>query len=323
MTIQSENTHWPQVSVVILNWNQAELTIDCLKSVYAQDYDNFFVIVVDNGSTDRSPELIQKQFPQVEMILNDHNVGYSKGNNIGIEQAIQKDADYVFLLNNDTEVDPAMLISLVNAAESDPKIGLIGPKMFYADKTDLVWCGDSYIDWKHASFQRHRTDDEMASRLEPKEVDFIDSCAILIRRTVLERIGSLNEDYFINFDDYDFNMRVKKTGNKIIHVPYANMWHKVSATMGQASPATTYYYTRNSLLFFATHAPGIWKFIAPLLVVIDTARTVGAWMVRPKFREEIFRKKRAANLLALRDFALKRFGEMGPDVSEVCFGREE
>ncbi|GAI94265.1 unnamed protein product, partial [marine sediment metagenome] len=224
----------------------------------------------------------------------------------------------------DTEVDPQMLTKLVEVAESDSQIGMVGPTMHYADPPTMIWGGDNWIDWRRARMIRNRMGELISesalAHQKPQEVDYVDTCAILVKREVVEKIGLMNGDYFINFDDLDWNVRGRKADYKIVYVPPARMWHKVSATMGFASPATTHYMTRNALLFFWTHAPGIWKVLATLQIILRTVRTIGAWTFKPQYRTEAFRRKRDANLLALRDFFLGRFGKMGPDVARVCYG---
>lgn len=314
----------PLVCFVVLNWNQPDLTSECLDSLARQDYANCRVIVVDNGSTDNSADVVRQRHPWVEVLEIAHNIGYSPGNNVGLECALQQDADYVFLLNNDTEVDPHMLSQLVEVAGSEVGIGMVGPTMYYVDPSNMIWGGDNRIDWKRARLIRHRfgelDTDGALRREQPKEVDYIDTCGILVKRQVIEHIGLMDGRYFINFDDLDWNTRARKAGYKIIYVPPARLWHKVSATMGIASPATTYYMTRNALLFFWTHGPGIWKVLAPLQIILRTLRPIGAWTLKSRYRTELFRRKRDANLLALRDFFLGRFGKMGPDVARVCYG---
>ena len=233
-------------------------------------------------------------------------------------------AEYIMLLNNDTEVAPDMLSRLVEEAESDSRIGIVGPTMYYADPPDMLWAGNNWIDWKRAYTVRegmgeHVSQDALDQQ-EPIEVDNIDTCAALISRQAIEAIGLLDGRYFINFDDLDLNVRARRAGYRVVYVPSARMWHKVSASMGLASPATTYYMTRNSLLFFWTHAPGARKVLAPLQIVLRTARIIGAWTFKPKYKDPIFRRRRDANLFALRDFFLGRFGKMGPEVRRICYG---
>jgi GT2 family glycosyltransferase len=298
------------------------LTLDCLASLSRQDYPNHTTILVDNGSSDDSVTQVRSRFPAVILLENKENLGYSEGNNVGLRFALRQAADYIFLLNNDTLLDPALIRQLVAAAETDPRIGLVGPTMFYADHPEVIWAGENRIDWRAARPVRARMGERVAAAelagQPPREADYIDTCAVLVCRRVFEQVGLLDSRFFINFDDLDFNRRAAKAGFRILYLPPARMWHRVSAAMGQASPATTYYMTRNALLFFRIHAPGPWKWLAPAMIPLRTARTVGAWSLKPKYRQENFRRKRDANLLAVRDFLLGRFGKMGPDVARAC-----
>ena len=312
------------VYCVVLNWNQPEMTAECLRSLAAQDYPAFHVLLVDNGSEDDSVALLREQFPWVTFLELPQNVGYSAGNNAGIRHAIETEADYVFLLNNDTEVDPHMLTRLMEVARSDPEIGVVGPTMYCADPPGLIWGGDNEIEWRRARTIRHRfgeiDDGQQLQHGVPRQVDYIDTCAVLLKREVFEDIGLMDSRYFINFDDLDLNVRARRAGYHIVYVPSARMWHKVSATMGLASPATTYYMARNALLFFWSHAPGIWKVLAPLQVVWRNLLNVAAWTIRLRCRDESYRRRRSAKLLATRDFFLRRFGRMGRDVARACYG---
>lgn len=154
------------------------------------------------------------------------------------------------------------------------------------------------------------------------EADYIDTCAALVRAEVFRTAGLLDRRYFINFDDADLGLRAKKAGFRVVYQPSAKMWHKVSAAMGQASPATTYYMTRNQLLLFLTHSGGFNRLLAIAKIVLRTVRTILAWSSKPVYRrDDLFQRRRNANLFALRDFALRRFEKMGPDVARACSGR--
>jgi GT2 family glycosyltransferase len=318
----AERARLPQVVFVVLNWNQCSMTLDCLASLRKQDYPRYHIVVVDNGSTDGSQSSIRKMHPDVDVIEAGRNLGYSPGNNLGIQRALELDADYVFLLNNDTEVDSSMLPRLIQVAETDPKIGMVGPTMYYADPPNMVWGGRNRIDWKRASLLREHMgeniDQSLLDQEAPQQTDYVDTCAVLVKREVIKKIGSLDGRYFINFDDFDWNTRTSRAGYKIVYAPSARMWHKVSATMGLASPATTYYMTRNALLFFSANGPGLWRVLGPLQIALRTIRTIAAWTLKRQYRTEVFRRKRDANVLALRDFCLGRFGKMGGDVARIC-----
>ena len=323
-TGHSNQTKLPKVGFIILSWNQRQMTLECLDSVMKQDYPAFSVLVVDNGSTDGSPDAIRAHFPQVEVLELGQNVGYSAGNNVGMMHLLKRDYSYVFLLNNDTFVDPHMLRQLVEVAESDLRIGMVGPIMYFADLPTMIWAGYNRIDWRHAHMVRQgqgQLEEQVGLPSEAfLDVDNVDTCAILVRRQVIERIGMLDTRYFINLDDVDWSVRAHQAGFRVVYVPHARIWHRVSASMGFASPATTYYMTRNALLFFWTRAPGLWKIAAVAQIIWRTVWIIGAWTLKRRYRNDLFRRKRDANVLALRDFFLRRFGQMGADVAKVCYG---
>ena len=308
----SELQHSPLVAFVILNWNQFDLTADCLRSLQRQDYPNYQVLIVDNGSTDGSGEMIRDQFPWTEVLILPENVGYAKGNNVGIRHVLLSSCEYIFLLNNDTEVASDMLSKLVAVAESTPKAGIIGPTMYYFSPPDVIWSGENHVEWRRGAIRRVSMGDhvsnEMLETLPVSEIDHVDSCAALVRRQVFESIGFMDEDYFISYVDIDFDIRAKRAGFKVLYVPDAMMWHKVSAAMGNASPMTTYYMTRNSLLFFWRHAPKQWKLVSVGAITARTLRTIGAWTIKPVYRNELYQRRLSANTRALRDFVFKRFG---------------
>lgn len=313
------NSELPRVYIVILNWNQYQLTHDCLDSLSEMDYPAYTVVLVDNGSTDDSPQRIREDFPQVFLIEIPGNIGYSAGNNLGISYAMGRGADYIMLLNNDTIVAPNALTLLIAAAEANPMVGIVGPTMFYFEPSDLLWGGKNIVDWHRGSFRREGLGERTSSGLELRpavECDYIDSCAILIKREVIDAIGTLDERFFINFDDVDLNTRARTAGFKVIYVPPARIWHKVSAAMGQASPATSYYMTRNSLLFFWVHGTGLFRIWAVALNLARAFRTIAAWSIRPRYRS--FRGARDANIQAITDFLKGRFGKSSTDFARLA-----
>jgi GT2 family glycosyltransferase len=301
----------PLVYVVVLNWNNAPETIDCLKSLENSDYDHYFPLVIDNGSTNGSVREIREAYPDVLLLELETNSGYADGNNIGIQYALDSGADYVMILNNDTLVDPKMLGELVKLAESNSKIGMIGPKMYCFDPKDTIFAAGSYINWSggqttHRGLYQH--DSCLDYIQEPEAVDFIAGCGVLVSREFLEKVGLLDTIYFLNFEDVDWGERGRRQGFEIIFTPQAVMWHKVSGTMGEASPKNTYYMTRNSLLFFWRNTPLRLRFLTIARIIFRTFRSILAWTIKSKYRNETYRDLRSANTLALRDFVLGKFG---------------
>lgn len=314
----------PLVHIVILNWNQPDFTLACLESLAQLDYPSFCTVLVDNGSTDNSVTLIRQNYPQVILLEMGRNLGYSAGNNVGIQHAMAAGADYVLLLNNDTAIDKDMLSRMVAASEADPEVGMAGPTIYYFDSPNVLWSAVNSIKWSQGEIVRHGINEvfpQVSNDAPVQKVDYVDSCAILVKRKVIEMVGMLDEAFFINYDDADWNMRAHQAGFKVIYVPPARMWHKVSAAMGQASPATTYYMTRNSLLFFWKHSRGLTRFMATIHIVTRTLRTIVAWTLKPQYRRQDFRRKRNANLYALRDAMVGHFGPMRAEVHQVCFGK--
>ncbi|MEM7130823.1 MAG: glycosyltransferase family 2 protein [Chloroflexota bacterium] len=318
-------TVYPSVYTIILNWNNAQDTLGTIRSVLELDYPNNSILVVDNGSTDGSREIIAERYPHVELLALDKNLGYAEGNNVGIRHALKAEPKYLFVLNNDTFVDPPMLTKLVEVLESDGQIGMAGPKMYCTDPEDALFAAGSTILWSCGDLWHHGMfvpeSDFEANIVDNKPVDFIVGCGLLVRSSLIEQIGTLDAAYYLNYEDVEWGERTRRHGFSVMYVPEAIMWHKVSATLGQASAANTYYMTRNSLRFFARNGPVHMRWLPLLRILFRTTRTVGAWSLKAEYRNLQFRRKRDANLLAMRDFLLGRFGEMGSDVAQVCYGK--
>ncbi|MBP9656797.1 MAG: glycosyltransferase family 2 protein [Candidatus Promineofilum sp.] len=314
----------PSVAIIILNWNNAPDTLACLESVFQMDYPNFSVLVVDNGSTDDSVDRIRAAYPNVEILETGENLGYAEGNNIGIRHALDGRPYFILVLNNDTLVQPNLLVELVREAERSIDIGMVGPKMYFFDPPDMIFAAGSMIDWHRGElvhrgiWQRESQEGSLFSE-HAEDVDFIAGCAMLVRRQVIEDIGMLDPSYYLNFEDVEWCVRAKKAGFRICYTPSAILYHKVSATMGQASPMNTYYMTRNSMLFFWRNAEGVCRYTSLILTLMRTLRTIGAWSIKPVYRNKQYRRKLKANIFALRDFFLRRFGRMGEDVARVCY----
>lgn len=313
-------TRAPEVAAVVLNWRNGPETVACLRSVQRLRYPSLRVFVVDNGSGDDSVELIRRECAWATVIENDENLGYADGNNVGIRHAYDAGADYVLLLNNDTTVAENMLAELVNVAESNPDAGMVGPSVYDRDHPSTLFGVGSFINWRTGSTW-HRTGLESGGSAQSvviENVDFVEGCCVLVRREVIARVGVLEPLYYLNYEDVDWSVRTVRHGFRVTVAPAATLWHKGSLTLGRATPANTYYMTRNALLFFSRNAPGHLRHLAVGSILLRALRTVGAWTLRPRYWDERHRRLRLANVLAVRDFSLGRFGRMGPDVARVC-----
>jgi len=281
---------YPKVSIIILNWNGWEDTIECLESLYQIDYPNYDVIVVDNASKDKSLYKIReyaqgkiqvesdffeyeyankpikiteieksqlftinaKNLNKLILIKNEENYGFAEGNNIGMKFSMNHlKPDYILLLNNDTVVDKNFLKELVKVGEIDEKIGIIGPKIYYYDKPQTIWCIGCKISWKLARgihIGNNELDEGQYEYID--EVEYVSGSAFLIKSEVLNKIGFLDKKFFLYFEESDLAIRALKKGYKILYAPKAKTWHKISSSSGGIyNPIGIYYITRNRWLF--------------------------------------------------------------------------
>jgi len=302
----------PSVAIVVLNWNGRDDTLECLASLRRVDYPACQVIVVDNGSHDDSVATIREaaicaptESSRLTLIETGENLGYVGGNNVGLKHAQVLGVDYVLLLNNDTTVAPDFLRRLVEAAEADPAVGVVGPTIYYFDRPDVIWSAGGAIDWQRGRTRMVGLDEQDRGQFgsEPRPVDFVTGCALLIKRSVIERVGLLDVQFFAYYEETEWCARAARAGFKICHVPRAKIWHKISPTARADSPTTHYYMTRNRLLFLAaTHAG--WQAWAHTL--FDDLRTLVSWSVRPKWHP--MHQQRDMMLKAIRDYFAGRLG---------------
>src|SRR6266446_1270900 len=182
---------FPRVYVLVLNWNNWRDTNECLASLHGLDYDNWKVIVLDNGSTDGSVDRIRERFPEVEVMELSENLGFAKGNNAGIRAALERGADYVWLLNNDTTVDRNALRALVEKAEEGPKIGAVGSAIYFMSEPERLqaW-GGGYVDFWLG--RGHR----FLRPVADERIQFLTGASLLLRRSALESLGLLDEGFF-------------------------------------------------------------------------------------------------------------------------------
>jgi len=247
----NESNAQPRVFIIVLNWNGKDDTVDCVNSLKKLAYESYEIVLVDNNSEDDSVEVFQDLFPDIPLLVNERNMGYAGGNNVGIRYALDGWADFVLLLNNDTIADKDMVTALVDTAKDDHTIGIIGPKIYYHDEPHRLWFAGGVVDLKegqtdHIGFEEW----DQGQFDEAGESQYITGCAMMVRREVFEELGLLSEDYFGYFEDADFSMRAHKAGYRVVYEPRARLWHKESVSFGsRRSPYSTYLFTRNRLLF--------------------------------------------------------------------------
>jgi GT2 family glycosyltransferase len=295
----------PSVSIIILNYNGREDTLACLRSLEHLTYPNAQVVVVDNGSTDGSVEAFRAQHPGFRLVETGANLGFTGGNNLGIKSALDQGADYVMLLNNDTIVAPDFLEVMVDAMETNPQVGVTGPTIYYYDSPETIWSAGGGIDWSRGLTWMIGLDevDKAQFGLSPRPVEFVTGCAILARRGVWEKVGLLDERFFMYYEETEWCVRSRRAGFEIMHIPTAMVWHRISTAQRAASTRTYYYMTRNRLLFLYRSHVGLRTWANTL---IELTRTFVSWSVRPKWQDR--RHLRGVMVRAVTDFTLGRFG---------------
>ncbi|WP_287128804.1 glycosyltransferase family 2 protein [Candidatus Cyanaurora vandensis] len=286
----------PLVYIILLNWNGWSDTLRCLESIFRQDYQNYRVIVCDNDSNDDSlarieawtrgeefashqlnDPLLSYSYPPVPKPIPylqlDHgtpadtatkllllptgdNLGFAGGNNVGIRYALARGADYVWLVNNDTVVDPQALQHMV-ALANDENIGMVGSMVLRYHQPDLIQAvgGGRVWPWGWCELLG---EDEQDTKGWPNSVDldFIVGSSLLVRRGLLERLGLMAEDYFLYWEDTDWGVRAKRQGWRLGCATAARVWHREGGTVGYKSPIQDYYAIRNALWFVRRHHPG-------------------------------------------------------------------
>lgn len=239
---------------IILNWNGYKDTVECLNSLSELSEDNIQTIVVDNGSSGDSYLLLKKNFPNIKIFRSETNLGFSGGNNLGIQQALNNGADYILLLNNDTIVDKDFISPLLNIFEEDKNAGIVSPRINYYSKPDLVWSAGGKISIIRGSGFAVGNIKSGTIIQAIKEVSFVSGCCMLIKTEVFDKVGLLDDDFFLYLEDTDFCIRVKEAGYKIYVANNSVIYHKVSrSTIKLEKPLSLYYTTRNRLFLVKKH----------------------------------------------------------------------
>ena len=300
-------TSSPHVVIIVLSWNNSEDTLECLTSLAGLDYPACKVVVVDNGSTDGSVTVIRDHFPSVTLLENAENLGYAGGNNVGLRCALAQGADYVLLLNNDTEVAPDFLHHLVEATEADPTVGIAGPTIYYHERSDRIWSAGGAIDWQRGKTWMVGLNETEVGQfgVAPHEVDFVTGCALLAKQAVVEEVGLLDERFFAYYEETEWCVRAQRAGFKIVHVPRAKVWHKIPLDARDDSPFAHYYMTRNRLLFLKATGAG-WQAWFHTLIA-EYLRTLISWSVKSRWQHK--RPQRTAMLRAIVDAGFGLWGK--------------
>jgi GT2 family glycosyltransferase len=301
---------WPTVYFSILNWNQKDLTCECLESLAQLDYPSYEIVVVDNGSQDDEATVIRGRFPAVRVFENERNLGFAEGNNVAIRYALEQGADYVFLLNNDTVVDQQMLRRLIKVAESDERIGIVGPKISYFDEPQTIWSAGGILRSRRKPVLLGLDEVDNGQFDDLREVDWVTGCALLMKSSVARQIGLIDSRFFIYYEENDWCYRTQRVGYKVFYVPEAHMWHKIRPRHQALSPRHVYLMTRNRLLFLKNSGAGLFSIL--YVTLTEPLRTALSWSLRKRHKGK--RHLRQPMLRGVFDFLAGRFGEPPADL---------
>jgi len=246
------NQNQPLISIITLNWNNTNLTLEFLESTRQFTYQNYEILVCDmNSDIDPTEEIDMRNFPKTRVLRSPENLGFCKGNNWGMRKAR---GDFFFIVNNDTEVTPDLLTRLIEPFFDPQYSGLIGatsPKIKYFENRSVI----QYAGFGKVNSYTGRNNSLGGFEKDEGQYDKsyftfgAHGCAMLLKRDVVEKAGMFPEKFFIYYDELDLSARIQKAGYKILFVGQAEIFHKQSMTMGKNSPRKTYFMTRNRIMY--------------------------------------------------------------------------
>ncbi|MBK1439223.1 glycosyltransferase family 2 protein [Parapedobacter sp. ISTM3] len=248
------------VSIITVNYHQNSMTIDLLRSIRAYAGPDVEVIVVDNGSTEDYGDLFRAEYSNLIYIRSEKNLGFAGGNNLGIKQA---KGDYLLFLNNDTEITAGFIFSMRGEIERHADIGLLSPLILYFDdKRKIQYAGYTPINYFTGRNKGLGVmeDDQGQYDHTTNETGYCHGAAMMCRKTDLDRVGLMEEHFFLYYEELDWCEKFKRAGLKMAFTGKAKIYHKESMSVGKVSPLKTYFLMRNRWLFIRRNAPLLARF---------------------------------------------------------------
>lgn len=257
----ANSTSHPTVLIVIVNWSGKDDLLQCLASIKNLKYpkDNYTVLVIDNGSSDGSQAAVSKNYPDVCLLQNKKNIGYVKAVNQGIQYGLNLKVDYIWIFNNDVEVEKNSLSRLIEVGEKDKNIGVIAPVIYSYDNPEVIGIAGYKINFWTGRLKKLKYGRDVFNNHGDKITD-VDSqlgCSNLIRTSVFEKTGLFQMIYELYFEETDFNVRTKQNGFRVVVVKEAKVWHKEASTMNKFIFRKAFLLLRNLFLFEILNAK--WK----------------------------------------------------------------
>lgn len=300
-----------QLAIVILNFNRQADTLSCLRSLRqstrAQNQPlSALIIVLNYGLPPEAGDELRAACPGVVVQTLAANQGYAGNNNVGIRMALERGAEWVMVLNEDTTLAPDCLDRMLAAGESSADVGIVGPMVYHYDEPTVIQSAGGVCDanWQFTHVAMNETDSGQFAA--PRDVQWVSGCAIMVRRALIEAVGMLDERFFMYWEETEWCMRAIRAGWRILHVPTAHLWHKGVRRDYKPPPYVGYYMTRNRFLFLRKHGAPLHARLATWSAVL---RTLLSYSIRPKWRMAK-RLERGMIWRGLRDYVFGHWGEM-------------
>jgi len=298
----------PLVSIIIVNWNSRENLKECLESLFKISYKNYEVIMVDNGSTDDSVKFVEKKFPKVIIVKSKVNLGFAGGNNLGFRESRGK---YILLLNNDTIVPPNFLGKLVDFMKKRSDVGIVQPRiLFHRPNTDLHHKINSvgsfflstgflyHLDYGKKDYKKNT----------PYEILSAYGACFLARKSLIDKIGLFDDNYFAYFEETDLSQRVWLSGSKVMVDPSSTIYHKGAKTSQKLPTAFIQYHSfKNRLQTYLKNLSftNLFKIFIPHLLICEVSSILYFFVGKPDYTLAI-QKAIFWNLLNLEKILKKR-----------------
>lgn len=244
-----------EIGIIVLNWNNYDDTHQALEALSKSTYSNTKTLVIDNNSSDESTKKLQKQFPNFTYKYLKDNSGYSGGNNQGISNFLSKKVDYVLIMNNDVVLDPSCISNLVDYLAKHPATKILGPRIYsHSNREIFEMHGGSVNLFRSTSTPVWVNKKDVDKRyLKPYITKKLPGACLLVESGLIDKVGMMDEDFFLYYADADWLKRIDKLGIKQVVVPSAVAYHKVSATSGRNLTNLLYYDSRDFLRYIKKH----------------------------------------------------------------------
>lgn len=252
----------PLISIITLNYNQTDTTCAFLESTKKLTYKNYEILVCDMASEkDPTEQISAGNFPNTKVLVSKANLGFSGGNNWGMRQA---HGDFIFIVNNDTEVTPGLLEALLLPFEEDKTIGAVSPKIRFFSQPNVI----QYAGFEPMNFLTGRVfavgnhEEDTGQHDISGYTNSAHGCAMMVKKEVIEKVGMFPENFFLYYEEWDWSARMQRAGYHVYYESKALVFHKESMSVGKKSKLKLYYLTRNRILFLRRNSKNKFQLIA-------------------------------------------------------------